>query len=527
MEIGPHPASLVDDLRRGEREAFERFFELYRLPVYNLVLALTHAGDETPSLVRDVFVTAYRQMLLSSGSLSLAPWTYRVAVATAEDYASDGGAEVAAGLAADGEAAAQWQDGDLPARFAQALDGLNMRQRAALVLTDVYGLRHDELAVVFGVSRDAVRSLLFRAREDFGRAFDELSATHGIPACRLAEQAAAASVGRAFDPDEERKLRQHAAYCRVCRPVVKSWPAGVAGLALFLKEAPLPAALMTAPVFATPIPVTLAETEMRPAAAAALVIPLDRALRGAGRALASRAAAAAVVVACLAATVGMALYMVGIGDGTSPADRTVSVTRQIPHGERGLGQGVAHPVREGRGGVARGEAARMVANSGHTVSTDAVAMLAGVGGTDWVSGGSDAGVVASGGGTSGGATPPPETAPPASGSGTGGDAASGDAKNSRGGGKANAGGNDKGGGKANAGGNGKANAGGNGKGGDKAKSGGGDAGSMGRANRPATDAARSSTATTRRQTSPSKAKALKPTTSKTKKQTRKPSNSQK
>jgi RNA polymerase sigma factor (sigma-70 family) len=477
VKIGPHPDTLVDDLRRGERDAFVRFYELYRLPVYNLVLTLTHAADETPSLVRDVFVTAYRQMLLSSGTVLLSPWTYRVAVGTAEGYLRNGAQESSDATVTDEASPEQWDHGDLPARFAEALDELTVRQRAALVLTDVYGLRHDDLAIVFGVSRDAVRSLLFRARESFRQAFDEASARHAAPGCRLAEQAAAASVGRALGPDEERKVRQHAAYCRVCQPIVKAWPAGLTGLALFLGEAPLPDALAAAPVFATPVPLPVAAETRKAAAAAGLLIPFDQALRHAGRALASKAAAYAVAAVCLAAAIGMVVYVGELGDVSRSPAPLASAARQIPHGERGLGP-VVTPSTNRKAGSSSQQAATVVevaAREGAPASGVSELGIAG-----WASGGELSGDVAGvdgggqavpGGSTTPTDTPTPPTAtptpteaptPPPDTTPTTGPGKSGTAsgpKSSRANGRAHAGGN----GRAHAGGNGKAHAGGNGK----------------------------------------------------------------
>jgi RNA polymerase sigma factor (sigma-70 family) len=432
VEIGPHPVTLAEDLRRGERQAFVRFYELYRVPIYNLVLTLTHGSGETPSIVRDVFITAYRQILLSAGPIQLTPWVYRVAVTACQDYLADGGAEADGDEPMDGAAAeeasaeeataeeatvrtaaaegaviaaaGQWQDSDLSARFAQALDSLGDRHQAALLLTDVHGLQLDEIGLVFGLSRDGARSLLFRARESFRQAFADVSAQHAVPACRLAEQAAAASVGRSLGAEEERKLREHAGYCRPCRRTMKAWPLGVTGLALFLRDVPPPPALAAAPVFAAPASLPVAEAPKK-AAAAGVVIPLNRALRRAGAAVTSKAAAYAVAAVCLAATIGMAVYVTGL-ESQPPGPGFLSAQRPAPHGVRHVGKAVVIPVGSGAG-EATGQIDQLAATSGAPLPVETVAVA--TVGAALVSGAKQAGLPPAGGGSASGSTGGPQT----------------------------------------------------------------------------------------------------------------------
>lgn len=317
MHIETYPVTLVDDLRNGDRDAFVRFYELYRLPIYNLVLRLLHGSGDAESVTREVFVKAYRQILLHRGDIDLTPLVYRVAVNTCHEHVGVGGAD---GLlresGEDGDAqSGGGQQSDLGRRFEQALQTLNDRQYAALLLNDVHGLRQDATATVFGLSADAAAALLFRASEEFRRAFDELTSGRSDSTCPLAETAAASAVGRRTLPDDEtRKLREHAEYCGHCRATMAAWGAGAIGLTLFLVEAPLPEALQAAPVFGTLSPIatdeaTEHETRGGAAAAASGSAAVVALLATVGRALASRAAAYAVAAVCFAAFLGLAVYV--------------------------------------------------------------------------------------------------------------------------------------------------------------------------------------------------------------------------
>src|SRR5512136_2106309 len=71
---------LLHELRRGEREGFVRYFELYRAPVYNLVSRLLRDGEDAVSVTAEVFARVYRRILLHDGLLDLSGWTYGAAI---------------------------------------------------------------------------------------------------------------------------------------------------------------------------------------------------------------------------------------------------------------------------------------------------------------------------------------------------------------------------------------------------------------------------------------------------------------
>jgi len=302
---GPPSDAFVTRLRSGERDAFVRFFETYRLPVFALVRCLVPA-DEAAAVTTEAFVSAYRQMLLDDGAIDLEPRLYRAALAACRDHAAPAGPR---GEALAVGAIALSDDTDLGRRFGQALRTVDDRLAVALLLHDVHGQRPPALAQVLGLSVDAAKALLFKAREAFLAAFEATEPARPA-ACRLAEQVAAGAVGRpAADSDEAHRLHEHASYCRACRTVTRSWPPGAVGLALVAARVALPAALQVPPVF---VPVAGGRRQAagaRSAVAGGALSTVTLLATRVGRALASRAAAYAVAAACLVAVAGMAAYV--------------------------------------------------------------------------------------------------------------------------------------------------------------------------------------------------------------------------
>jgi DNA-directed RNA polymerase specialized sigma24 family protein len=309
-ERGDRRDILLDDLRNGEREAFVRFYDQYRLPVYTFVARQTHGSPDAAAITREVFIQAFRRVVLTGAAFDVRPWVFGIAVETCAEHASHGeaGRPVADPDAREAEASAQHE---LGRRFELALLDLSERHRAALLLTDVHGLTIDEAAVAIGAASATMPALLFRAGEAFRLAFEEVSRGASGSVCRLAEQAAAGSVGRGAPVDDMRRLHVHASYCAACAAGMAAWRAGAAGLALVLEDIQLPKALESPPVFTTDevAAVAVATGTVASGAASGRRSGVAGALAVIGRALTSKAAAYALALVCLAAVAGMALYV--------------------------------------------------------------------------------------------------------------------------------------------------------------------------------------------------------------------------
>ncbi len=84
---GAPDADLVDGLRAGSRDAFERLYELYRARIYNLALRILQSPEDARDITQDVFVKVFRRLPQSRiTDTQLKPWLYRVAVNACYDH---------------------------------------------------------------------------------------------------------------------------------------------------------------------------------------------------------------------------------------------------------------------------------------------------------------------------------------------------------------------------------------------------------------------------------------------------------
>jgi RNA polymerase sigma factor (sigma-70 family) len=156
---------LVDLVRDGYDAAFEEIVRRYRRPLDRFAAAIV--GGRSEDVTQDAFSKALPALRGSETEIELRPWLYRIVRNTALNDLRDRGPAVEelaetlpGGRSAAAEAEAREEIRDLISR----LQALPEPQRAALVMRELEGLSHEEIAAALGVSGGAARQAIFRAR---------------------------------------------------------------------------------------------------------------------------------------------------------------------------------------------------------------------------------------------------------------------------------------------------------------------------------------------------------------------------
>src|SRR5690348_1254969 len=177
----PEEDALVTALSQGEEQAYEILIQRYQQPVYNLVCRLMNEPTDASDIVQEVFLKVFRNIAKFRGNSSLKTWIYRIAVNEAYNHrrwfsrhlrrevalAPDTDAPTYADSLADPsrtpfDLAA---DRETRALVESALEILNPKFRAAVVLRDIEDLSYEEIASVLEVSLGTVKSRILRGRE--------------------------------------------------------------------------------------------------------------------------------------------------------------------------------------------------------------------------------------------------------------------------------------------------------------------------------------------------------------------------
>jgi RNA polymerase sigma-70 factor, ECF subfamily len=173
--------ALVTALSQGSEDAYEILIQRYQQPVYSLVCRLMNDPSDAPDIVQEVFLKVFRNIGAFRGSSSLKTWIYRIAVNEAYNHRrwfcrhqrqevalgfEEGTPNYAGGMTDNGRSPfEQAADHETRALVEQALEKLNPKFRAAVVLRDIEDLSYEDIATVLDVSLGTVKSRIMRGRE--------------------------------------------------------------------------------------------------------------------------------------------------------------------------------------------------------------------------------------------------------------------------------------------------------------------------------------------------------------------------
>jgi RNA polymerase sigma factor (sigma-70 family) len=203
---------LVEQVRAGSERAFEAIFDRHHRPVLAFCVHMLGTRAEAEDVVQQTFLSAYRDLVRSAEPIALRPWLYGIArhrCLSARRGRRERPVEVVPEPARSYHLTAEVvAREDLRAALAD-VTRLPDDQRVALVLAELGGLRHEEIARILGCPREKVKALVFQARSSLaaGRAARE------TPCAEIREQLATLR-GAAL---RHTTLRRHLRDCPGCR----------------------------------------------------------------------------------------------------------------------------------------------------------------------------------------------------------------------------------------------------------------------------------------------------------------------
>lgn len=178
-------------VRDGRAEAFEELVVRYQHRLLSVLELLVHDRDLAEDLAQDVFLRVYRARHRYQPTARFGTWFFSIVNNIASNARRDrarrsmvqlpssGGDE--SGAVTMGNIVAD-ASGLMPTRRAEkseaagivreALDHLSDRQRMVLILAKFENMNYDEIAETLGISRDAVKSLAARARDNMRRVLE-------------------------------------------------------------------------------------------------------------------------------------------------------------------------------------------------------------------------------------------------------------------------------------------------------------------------------------------------------------------
>ena len=227
----------------GDERAFAAIYDRYHQELYRYCFAILGDAHDAQDALQGTMASALRALPGESRPIELRPWLYRVAH------------NESISIVRRRQPLAEAQEPDLPREPAvdavfesrerlrtlvADLATLSERQRSALVMRELSGLSHEQIAAALGTSSGAARQVVYEARQ----ALLELEEGRGME-CERVRMALSDGDGRRL---RGRGVRAHLRGCQGCRDFQAGIEQRAADLELF---APPLAAVAASGVLAT------------------------------------------------------------------------------------------------------------------------------------------------------------------------------------------------------------------------------------------------------------------------------------
>ena len=172
---------LVKRARRGDLEAYDELVRRYQERIYATIYHMTSNHEDANDLAQESFVKAFQALKTFKGGSSFYTWLYRIAVNKTINFLKQRKNRVHLSLndldfnaEHDPDLVALISDKtprrevgltELQEKLNAAMLKLSEPHRLVVVLHDVQGLSHDEIARIMDCNIGTVRSRLFYARQ--------------------------------------------------------------------------------------------------------------------------------------------------------------------------------------------------------------------------------------------------------------------------------------------------------------------------------------------------------------------------
>lgn len=174
-------ATYVKRVQSGDIAAFDYLVQKYRERLFSIVYNMTSNREDAADITQDAFIKAFSSIKRFQGKSSFFTWLYRIAVNTAlshlkrhrlrrffsleniNDEASS--TEIVEALSVRTRTEKGAIINELQERLNEALQKLSPKHRTVVVLFEIEGLSHQEIAEIMGCSVGTVRSRLHYAKQ--------------------------------------------------------------------------------------------------------------------------------------------------------------------------------------------------------------------------------------------------------------------------------------------------------------------------------------------------------------------------
>jgi RNA polymerase sigma-70 factor (ECF subfamily) len=183
-------AELISAAQAGDRTAFDELVRQTYVDTYTLALRLCSDEEDARDVVQDAYLRAWRSIGSFRGDAAFSTWMYRITANCASSFVTKRRRLRTDPLPSHLEPADLHPESqpegmaessaDLD-QVSRALADLPPKLRAVVVLKDVYGMPHEDIADELGISVSAAKVRLHRGRRRLRDAlYEETRSSHAV-----------------------------------------------------------------------------------------------------------------------------------------------------------------------------------------------------------------------------------------------------------------------------------------------------------------------------------------------------------
>lgn len=168
--------------KSGDQEAFEAIFQLYERQIYGFIYRMMGNAEDANDLTQECFIRAYKALSQTNDDLNISAWLHRIASNACLDvlrrrqrirwlpWESHKHEHLLHGKVLDEPESSALRN-ETQVAVQQVISEMSPRNRMALIFREYEGMSCEEIGQIMGLSRSAVKSVLFRGREEFRRIY--------------------------------------------------------------------------------------------------------------------------------------------------------------------------------------------------------------------------------------------------------------------------------------------------------------------------------------------------------------------
>jgi len=166
---------LIEDILKGDIDSFEKLINKYQRVVYGYLLKMTFSREEAEDITQEVFIKVYNNLYKYNGSSRLITWILKIAVnefktqykkrkranyTNHEELFKD----IPCDISDLPEVALEMKESG--SELMMVLESISLEQKNALILRYIQGFSFKEVGEIMGISTEAAKMRVQRAKEN-------------------------------------------------------------------------------------------------------------------------------------------------------------------------------------------------------------------------------------------------------------------------------------------------------------------------------------------------------------------------